>query len=199
MNGLAPLLSIVEDVIQYLVPGYIFVGCMNFVACRKREADSTNFIIECIAISYALAVFGSILPIQCLDVHGTQLLYAVAGGLFLGFCFRSKLVDSFIRNCFKIGMNENLFVELNRVAKSGVVVLIKRKNDLGTYCGVLHEVLDPYGSPSVILEKYYYIDSKDGESIAEKKDHRRHTNIRLVIDYADVESFEFVLPKESNK
>lgn len=197
MDKIVGMLKELILVMQFLVPGCVFLAVKDFVACTDRDENSTHYLVSCAAISYFFNLLTQSFSLPCLGELASELLYAACGGLILGLLLRSQWMENILKNWFKRGVTSNLSVSLLQFpANQAVLVQLTLKGQTGTLFGNLIEVLDPYASPILIVRGYCFFDSNGNPM--QHRDYRG-SDYRIAVTYADCSSFEYcVIPLEES-
>lgn len=202
------LIRSITEFMRYLAPGFIFLGCMNFASCRKREERVEYLIISSIALSFVISTFSSTI-VGVLSYYderfylfsniwfSVQSMLSLALSVFLGLAagmlLRTKQANRLSQVLFHRDFRDVFFVYLkDELTKeyAALFVRIKQKNDPCIYVGQIERVLNPIEKPVIILFNYACYDEKG------RKTAHRDGECRFLVNYEDIESFEYIKMKK---
>lgn len=199
MDSLNDLIGSVTEFMRFFAPGFIFISCLDFTICAKREDKIEYLVITCITISFILStVTDLIMTISpTLNAQVCLVLLPAIAGVLVGKLRKAKWVNWLALRLFNHEFSNNLFVDLMEDVKasdaSALCVRFTLKDDPKIYEGQLYKVLDIHTDPTLIFAYYVCYDSS-GRVIC---DNTTINNSKLIIHYANVQSFEFIKAEEA--
>lgn len=176
---------------RYFAPGFIFISCMDYVRLQKREQDTAYLAAKCISVSFILTTLSE----TCLGTDAAcafwLLVLSVISGVLVGLLFKCQPFQKYTEKHFQQNSNQSLFVEMLRSGQSKIGLRIKVKDDPYDYYGTLKKVINPYDKPILIISRYSIIDPRQGQGKI-IFDNRDNKSMFIVIDFSNVEHFEFI-------
>lgn len=190
------ILANITGFITYFAPGYIFLGCYNYVSCTMREIEKEYLVLKCVSISYLFYVlssfFGSLHNLDNIAIQAITFLSAMFFGLLFGRIHRTQFANKISLFCFKREMTNNLFVELwEKATDKNCVVLVTftMKNNIGIYEGQIYKVLSYNTNPNIILSYYICYDNE----MKILCDYTDDDNSLIIVNYSDIQRAEYEL------
>lgn len=198
------LIKSIIEFMRYFAPGFIFLGCMNFASCKKREERVEYLIISSIAISFIISTISGYIVGVLSHYNGRIYLFSdiwfsvqaavsIALSIFLGLTAgmlrRRRRINRLLQALFHRDFRNDFFVYLkDEMTKEygTLFVRIKRRNDPCIYVGQIERVLNPIEKPVLIMFNYACYDEKG------RKTAHRDGEYRFVVNYEDIESFEYI-------
>lgn len=190
------IISNITGFITYFVPGYIYISCFNYTACRSREPEIKYLIIKSIAISYLFYVIissiGNYFNIELLVVQLITFIFASIVGLILGRLSRTKCINKISLSLFKREIENNLFVNLWEEANKKECVIhveITMKDCNLIYKGQIFKVSSYNDDPEITLIYYTCLDSNNNLI----SDNSNFDDKGMVIYYSNIKFFSYEL------
>ena len=193
------LINVIANItgfITYFAPGYIFCSCYSYASCTQRETEKEYLILKCVSISYLFYVLtsyvGSKYNYDNLIIQAITFFSALFFGFLFGRLQRIDLINRISLVIFKRKMTNNLFVELWEKANDKncvVLVTFTMKNNRGTYEGQLYQISSYNINPEIILSYYICYDNQ----MKILCDYTNHDDSYVIVNYSDIQRFEFEL------
>lgn len=189
------MIYIIAGILQFFVPGYVFLSCYSFVSCSKREDKALYLITKSIAISFVfslvIGITASAVTINELGLLVIGLIFTACLGMLFGRLHRCRWFKALVGRLFRRGFANSEFVELWETAimekHKGVYLQLKLKNDENTYEGQLDTIISVNSDPKIFL-KSYICTSPEGKELRNYTD---DSDFRMIIKASDIERFEF--------
>lgn len=195
---LMEILSNITGFITYFVPGYIYISCFNYTACRNRESEIKYLIIKSIAISYLfyviISLIGNYFNLELFVVQLITFIFASVVGLIFGRISRTKWINNILLTLFKREIENNLFVNLWEEANEKDCILyveITMKDLNLKYTGQILKVSSYNDNPEITLVYYTCLDSNNNLI----SDNSNFDDNGMIIYYSDIKLFEYNLIK----
>lgn len=181
------LIAYISDILQYFVPGYIFMAVFCFIN-MSEISERSHMVLLSVVISYVInsAVRIFIAGHTAVSV-AISLVAAVLAGVIVSFVIKSNVFHSVL---MKIGcrtINKNIFVDM-LMCEDGCYVRLYGKDGKRIYEGDLFRLGEDYPEPWVALVNYKIYEIKDGE-LCDITDHTT-PNKSVMVRMNDVERVE---------
>ena len=172
ISWITDLIKNIPKLLNYFVPGYIFISIYNFMLLKKANVQESNFIIlKSIAISYILkTLYDKIITqweIEVLYVEIDPLLnvtillfISLILGYLLGLIGYSPVANKFLlRFGIHRTVKENIWAN---VIKKGHYIRVFKKDYSKSYCGQCTFYENDTREPIIVLSRYViYNDNAD--------------------------------------
>lgn len=172
ISWITDLIKNIPELLNYFVPGYIFISIYNFMLLKKANVQESNFIIlKSIAISYILkTLYDKIITqweIEVLYVEIDPLLnvtillfISLILGYLLGLIGYSPVANKFLlRFGIHRTVKENIWAN---VIKKGHYIRVFKKDYSKSYCGQCTFYENDTREPIIVLSRYViYNDNAD--------------------------------------
>ena len=170
------LMTNIQDVILYLVCGFVFLQIFYFTALRENKAEITHTVFSSFVVGFIICNAVSIIPMK-FDDQIVIIIYIVASGvsgLICGKIFSGRLIDK-ICDCLKIRNTVHQYI-WDDLMDNDCPMYIEAKMDDSIINGYVHYIQDYSDSPIVSLAGYSV------KIAGEIDDKRKCTNEVIVID-----------------
>ena len=164
ISWITDLIKNIPELLNYFVPGYIFISIYNFMLLKKANVQESNFIIlKSIAISYILkTLYDKIITqweIEVLYVEIDPLLnvtillfISLILGYLLGLIGYSPVANKFLlRFGIHRTVKENIWAN---VLKKGHYIRVFKKDYSKSYCGQCTFYENDTREPIIVLSRY---------------------------------------------
>ena len=164
ISWITDLINNIPELLNYFVPGYIFISIYNFMLLKKANVQEGNFIIlKSIAISYILkTLYDKIITqweIEVLYVEIDPLLNVIILlfislilGYLLGLIGYSPVANKFLlRFGIHRTVKENIWAN---VIKKGHYIRVFKKDYSKSYCGQCTFYENDTREPIIVLSRY---------------------------------------------
>lgn len=219
------IINDIRDLVQFIIPGCLFLSVRNFISGAKREEHEQFLIIKCVSWSVVVPFIANLIKIDklisnlgCLNISEqneefvVSIIAAILFGVIFGYFGNMKWVQKAISWVFRRNTEENEFVWLwkdylkerrclkwFRKEKPGRCVKFSMKDDEDIYyIGKIEKVFSAYSDPSILFT-YYDVYNKDGSPVKNEQ-HGKDENYKMIIRYADIKKIDLIpVPKEKDK
>lgn len=223
------IINSINDLIQFIIPGCLFLSVRNFISGAKREEHEQFLIIKCVSWSFVIPFIANLIKIdklilklkflnitQCNQDFIVSIIAAILFGVILGYLMNVNWVQKAISLVFRRTTEENEFVWLwkdylkerrcldwfrkwFKKEKPRRCVRFSMKDDEEIYYIGKIEKVFSAYSDPSILFTYYDVYKKDGSKV-ENEQHGKDKNYKMIIRYADIKKIDLIpVPKEKDK
>lgn len=166
LDVLEKIPTLIPNLLQYIMPGYIFILFFDFILLRPKR-DKEDILIKSVAISLVLVSIlrAFLLPVNDLQNNGVVSI-AIALAMILSIItakvFTSDFVDKWLK---KLGVNRTVHSNIWHQMideKNGVYAAVYLKEEKWIVRGYIrkYEISDN-NDVYIVLDEYYYTDYKN--------------------------------------
>ena len=200
MTDIIDLIPSIPMLLQYFVPGYLFLSIARFLGSWK--ISDTTVTIWSIIISYiysvAITAINAVLPAQITmntwECLVAQLLAAVGGAVVMVYIHRSKILSKLLRKINHKSVHSNLWDDMIDY-DIGTTVVIKLHGTNNAYCGTITAIEENGLDSWIALTEYLMLDWYSHEEIPTPEG--PSCIKRLMLSFRDIESVELYYNKDT--
>lgn len=199
ISWITDLIKNIPELLNYFVPGYIFISIYNFMLLKKANVQESNFIIlKSIAISYILkTLYDKIITqweIEVLYVEIDPLLnvtillfISLILGYLLGLIGYSSVANKILlRFGIHRTVKENIWAN---VIKKGHYIRVFKKDYSKSYCGQCIFYENDTREPIIVLSRYV-IYNDNAEVICDYSNNGTASIVLNLKDFERVDIFD---------
>ena len=190
----------ISAIMQYFVPGYLFLIIFRFVTYDSRKQEIQITILASVVLSYLFVNVGLFIVSRwdglLINVQLITVAIAVVMALILGLLFtKAQWFEKLIERFFGRSMEEeNAMVELwrshLRTKKSALCVKFTLVNNPLVYEGQIARIASAGSEPVIYFEYYVSYDPQKGPNQL-ICNHLEDRETYFCVRYADIKSFEY--------
>lgn len=198
MDWITVLIDRINEILLYIVPGYIFISIFDFILFKEKSNNEDNhsnlIILKSIALSYFLKLFyDKIITLFFPKYSIKYFLYMVISVIvssilayLLAIFLQSKILKKILRKIrIRRPINSNIWLD---VVSDGCWLRVFLKDEQKSYLGIciLHE--SHKNEPIVVLTKYQILNEYEEVVCDYSNDNTR----KIVLNLKDFERVEVV-------
>lgn len=161
MNTIKELLSILPEIIIYLVTGFVFIKTFHFVALKQNTTDVEHILTSSIVIGYIYCKLASFIPFSI--SYEVDTIIIIVSALVMGYLIAKALRCKYIieiLDFLKIRDTGNLYFWDDIMDDKYPMKLSIEYNNV-TYNGMLHNYESYSNDPHIVLCSYVAKDQND--------------------------------------
>ncbi len=190
------IISILPDIMIYLVSGFLFIRIFSFVSTTKRTNDYQHIIVKSVIVGYILKYIGSMIP-ALTSVYALNILG------FLGICcvlayicarvYTSKWFYSILRLIgIQNTLNDELWVDIEGDKSVWAEIYSHETNEY--YFGLVCLSENFKDNPKIVLKRYAIFKDTNDDPI---KDYNNDPCKRILIDTSKCDVIKLTYSNEN--